>query len=60
MTFSIATRRIATFLAPIAFAAALAACGTSQAEKDAATPVEKLYADAMDDVEGANYDRAIK
>lgn len=60
MTFSIATRRLATILAPIALAAALAACGTSQAEKDASTPVEKLYADAMDDVEGANYDRAIK
>jgi outer membrane protein assembly factor BamD len=60
MTFSIATRRLATFLAPIALAAALAACGATQAEKDAATPVEKLYADAMDDVEGANYDRAIK
>jgi len=60
MTFSIATRRLATILAPIALAAALAACGTTQAEKDAATPVEKLYADAMDDVESANYDRAIK
>ncbi|MBC7665786.1 MAG: outer membrane protein assembly factor BamD, partial [Caulobacter sp.] len=32
----------------------------SQAEKDAASPVEKLYAEAMDDVESANYDRAIK
>ena len=60
MTFSIAFRRFVTLLAPISLAAALAACGTSQAEKDAATPVEKLYADAMDDVEGANYDRAIK
>jgi len=60
MTFPIATRRLATLLAPIAVAAALAACGTTQAEKDAQTPVEKLYADAMDDVEAANYDRAIK
>jgi outer membrane protein assembly factor BamD len=60
MTFSIATRRLVTRLAPIALAAALAACGATQAEKDAATPVEKLYADAMDDVESANYDRAIK
>jgi outer membrane protein assembly factor BamD len=60
MTFPIATRRLATLLAPIAVAAALAACGTTQAEKDAQTPVEKLYADAMEDVEAANYDRAIK
>ena len=60
MTFSIAFRRFVTLLAPLSLAAALAACGTTQAEKDAATPVEKLYADAMDDVEGANYDRAIK
>ena len=60
MTFSIAIRRLATVLAPIAVAAALAACGATQAEKDNATPVEKLYADAMDDVESANYDRAIK
>ena len=60
MTFSFDFRRSAMILAPIALAAALAACGTTQAEKDAATPVEKLYADAMDDVEGANYDRAIK
>ena len=60
MTFSIALRRFVTLLAPLSLAAILAACGTSQAEKDAATPVEKLYADAMDDVEGANYDRAIK
>ncbi len=60
MTFSIAFRRLVTLLAPISLAAALAACGTTQAEKDAQTPVEKLYADAMEDVEGANYDRAIK
>ena len=60
MTFSIAFRRLATVLAPIAVAAALAACGATQAEKDNATPVEKLYADAMDDVESGNYDRAIK
>jgi outer membrane protein assembly factor BamD len=60
MTFSIAFRRFLTLLAPISLVAALAACGATQAEKDAATPVEKLYADAMDDVEGANYDRAIK
>jgi outer membrane protein assembly factor BamD len=59
MTFSIASRRLATLLASIALASGLAACA-SQAEKDAATPVEKLYADAMDDVESANYDRAIK
>jgi outer membrane protein assembly factor BamD len=60
MTFSIAFRRLATLLAPISLAAVLAACGTSQAEKDNATPVEKLYADAMDDAESANYDKAIK
>ena len=60
MTFSIVFRRFLTLLAPISLVAALAACGATQAEKDAATPVEKLYADAMDDVEGANYDRAIK
>jgi len=60
MTFSLALRRSVLILAPITLAAALAACGSTQAEKDAATPVEKLYADAMDDVEGANYDRAIK
>jgi outer membrane protein assembly factor BamD len=60
MTFSIAFRRFAAILAPISLAAALAACGATQAEKDAATPVEKLYADAMEDVESASYDRAIK
>jgi outer membrane protein assembly factor BamD len=60
MTFSIAFRRFVTLLAPITLAAVLAACGASQAEKDAAAPVEKLYNDAMDDVESANYDRAIK
>jgi outer membrane protein assembly factor BamD len=60
MTFSIAFRRFVTLLAPISLAAILAACGTSQAEKDNATPVEKLYADAMDDAESANYDKAIK
>ncbi len=60
MTFSTASRRLLTIAAPITLAAVLAACGTTQAEKDAATPVEKLYAEAMDDVDGANYDRAIK
>jgi outer membrane protein assembly factor BamD len=60
MTFSIAFRRFAALLAPISLAAALAACGATQAEKDAATPVEKLYADAMEDVDSASYDRAIK
>ena len=63
MNFSTATRRLLTLgkrLAPLALVAALAACGSTQAEKDAQTPVEKLYADAMDDVESSNYDRAIK
>ena len=60
MTFSIASRRFVTLLAPIFLAAILAACGATQAEKDAATPVEKLYAEAMDDAESSNYDRAIK
>lgn len=59
MTFSIASRRLVTLVASISLAALLAACA-SQAEKDAASPVEKLYADAMEDVEAANYDRAIK
>ena len=59
MTFSIASRRLVTLVASISLAAVLAACA-SQAEKDAASPVEKLYAEAMDDVEAANYDRAIK
>jgi outer membrane protein assembly factor BamD len=63
MTFSIASSRLFTLgtrLTAIVLATALAACGATQAEKDAATPVEKLYADAMDDVEASNYDRAIK
>ncbi|MBC7665530.1 MAG: outer membrane protein assembly factor BamD, partial [Caulobacter sp.] len=59
MTFSIASRRLVTLVASISLAALLAACA-SQAEKDAASPVEKLYAEAMDDAESANYDRAIK
>jgi outer membrane protein assembly factor BamD len=61
MTLSIASRilTLGIRLAPVALAVTLAACAT-QAEKDAATPVEKLYADAMDDVESSNYDRAIK
>jgi len=60
MTFSIAFRRCAALLAPISLAAVLAACGASQAEKDASTPVEKLYADAMSDADSSNYERAIK
>jgi outer membrane protein assembly factor BamD len=63
MTFPTAPRRffsLGTRLAPIALVAILAACGATQAEKDAASPVEKLYADAMDDVESSNYERAIK
>jgi outer membrane protein assembly factor BamD len=60
MTFSTALRRLVTLLAPLSLAALLAACGATQAEKDSATPVEKLYAEAMDDVDSANYDRAIK
>lgn len=63
MTFPIATRRLlapAVRLAPFVLAAALAACASSESEKAAATPVEKLYADAMEDVESANYDKAIK
>ncbi len=63
MTFSIASRRLfqlGSRLAPLALAAVLTACGSSQAEKDAASPVEKLYADAMEDVDSANYDKAIK
>jgi outer membrane protein assembly factor BamD len=60
MTFSIAFRRLVTLPAPLLLAAVLAACGTTQAEKESSTPVEKLYADAMDDAESSNYDRAIK
>jgi outer membrane protein assembly factor BamD len=37
----------------------LCACA-SQEEKDASTPVEKLYADAMDEATAGSYDRAIK
>ena len=59
MTFSTASRRLVTLVASISLAAVLAACA-SQAEKDATTPVEKLYAEAMDDAESGNYDRAIK
>jgi outer membrane protein assembly factor BamD len=66
MTFLNASRRhaaalasVTTRVAPIVLAAALAACA-SQAEKDAATPVEKLYADAMEDATAGSYDRAIK
>ena len=61
MTFPIASRRrpAATRLASFVLVALLAACA-SQSEKDAATPVEKLYADAMEDAEGGSYDRAIK
>src|SRR3954453_23073861 len=61
MTFPIASRHrpAAMRLASLVLVALLAACA-SQAEKDAATPVEKLYADAMEDAEGGSYDRAIK
>ena len=51
--------RPAARLLPLVLAAMLAACA-SQAEKDAATPVEKLYADAMEDAESGSYERAIK
>jgi outer membrane protein assembly factor BamD len=63
MTFPIATRRLlapAVRLAPFALAALLAACASSVSEKAAQTPVDKLYADAMEDVDSANYDKAIK
>jgi outer membrane protein assembly factor BamD len=63
MTLSIALRRhraCAARLAPYAFAAVLAACASAQSEKDAQTPADKLYADAMEDVASANYDKAIK
>lgn len=63
MTFSIASRRLRALgfrLAPFALTVVLAACETSQSEKDAAAPVDKLFAEAMDDVNGSNYDRAIK
>jgi len=52
-------RPVASRIAPFVLVAMLAACA-SQAEKDAATPVEKLYADAMEDAESGSYDRAIK
>ena len=60
MTLPIALRRLPARLAPIALAAVLAACASSQSEKDAQTPADKLYADAMEDAESANYDKAIK
>jgi outer membrane protein assembly factor BamD len=66
MTFLNVSRRcgaalagVTTRVAPSALAAVLAACA-SQAEKDAATPVEKLYADAMDEATAGSYERAIK
>jgi len=52
-------RPLASRIAPFVIVAMLGACA-SQAEKDAASPVEKLYADAMDDAESGSYDRAIK
>src|SRR5690349_2845362 len=45
--------------ATVIAAGLLVACAT-QDEKDANTPVEKLYADAMDEATSGNYDRAIK
>ncbi|HEX7639875.1 MAG TPA: outer membrane protein assembly factor BamD [Burkholderiaceae bacterium] len=63
MTLSTDFRRILSpgvRLAPFALAAVLAACAAPQAQKDAQTPVEKLYAEAMDDVDSGNYERAIK
>src|ERR1700750_1731791 len=59
MTFPTASRPFASRIVPFMLVAMLAACA-SQAEKDAATPVEKLYADAMEDAEAGSYDRAIK
>jgi len=63
MNFPTAFRRvgrpIGSRIAPFVLVAMLAACAT-QAEKDAATPVEKLYADAMEDADAGSYDRAIK
>jgi len=46
--------------APLALVAALAGCAASESEKALNTPVDKLYADAMEDVESGNYDKAIK
>jgi outer membrane protein assembly factor BamD len=65
MTLPIASRRpsLSSRMAPavlaLAAAALLAGCET-EAEKNAATPVDKLYAEAMDDVDSGNYDHAIK
>jgi outer membrane protein assembly factor BamD len=46
-------------LAACIAAGLLCACA-SEDEKDSATPVEKLYADAMDEATSGNFDRAIK
>jgi len=56
MILSHALRR----LAPLTLAAALAACSSVGSEKDANTPADKLYADAMEDADSGNYDKAIK
>jgi outer membrane protein assembly factor BamD len=62
MNLPIAPRRrpaLAPLLACALLPVLLAACQTSVDKKDS-TPVEKLYADAMEDADSANYDRAIK
>jgi len=44
----------------VALALGLAGCASDKSERDSQASVEKLYADAVEDIESANYDKAIK
>jgi outer membrane protein assembly factor BamD len=61
MILMTASRRLVRILPAlsVAIAFALAGCATNK-DKDDQSSVDKLYAEAMEDADSANYDRAIK
>jgi outer membrane protein assembly factor BamD len=54
------SRRLARALPALSVALALTLAGCASKDKDDQSSVEKLYADAMEDANSGNYDRAIK
>ncbi len=59
MTVSRVWRRVAP-MAPLMLAALLTACGTNPKDENSQQAVERLYADAKDDMNAGNYESAAK
>jgi len=60
MSFLPLSRHSKALVSTLALAALLAGCGTSPRDDTAKMSVDELYADAKDDLNTGNYDRAIK